>query len=31
MYEAMGTTLDVKQIGIQTIDEDGDFDPRTLY
>ncbi|MEE2906237.1 MAG: hypothetical protein VX527_00245, partial [Planctomycetota bacterium] len=31
MYQSMGTTLDVKQIGIQVLDEDGDFDARTLY
>ena len=31
MYEAMGTTLDIKQIGLQTIDEHGDFDGRSLY
>ena len=31
MYQSMGTTLDVKQIGIQTIDEHGDFDGRSLY
>lgn len=30
MYEAMGTTLNVNQIGLQTLDENGDFDPYTL-
>lgn len=31
MYEAMGTTLNINQIGLQTLDEDGDFDPYTLH
>ena len=31
MYQSMGTTLDVNQIGIQVLDEDGDFDAKDLY
>jgi len=31
MYESMGTTLDVNQIGIQVLDENGEFDADILY
>ncbi|MDG2094143.1 MAG: hypothetical protein P8J89_02595, partial [Phycisphaerales bacterium] len=30
MYQAMGTTLNINQIGLQTLDENGNFDSYNL-
>ena len=31
MYESMGMTLNINQIGLQTLDENSEFDPNMLY